>query len=308
MKIVFMGTSDFAVPALESIHSSSHKILQVFTRPPAKANRGHKLHKSPIHEAAENLSLPLSFPTSLKTQEVIDQLKSLEADIIVVAAYGHILRTNILTMYKYGCLNIHPSLLPRWRGAAPIERTILSGDTETALCIMQMDEGLDTGDILLSKTIEISHGETSTSLMEKASKLGGKMIVEALDNYTNLKHTKQSEIGVTYATKLSKTESIINWQDTAETIERMVRGLNPWPGCIFSYNNEQIKILAAEYSNDHHNLTPGTIIDKQMTIACGQGTIKPTILQRQGKKALPIKDFLNGIKITPGTVLYNAEI
>ena len=304
MNLIFMGTSSFAVPALQALYESSHKILKVFTRPPAKAKRGHQIQKSPVHEAAETLKLPVSCPISLKSQEVLDELQALNADIIVVAAYGHILRANILTMYQFGCLNIHPSLLPRWRGAAPIERTILHGDKETALCIMQMDEGLDTGDILLSQKVQIQEQETSITLSRKMSLLGGELIVKVLDHYSNFTPIKQSNIGITYATKLSKEESVINWQDSSEAIARMIMAFNPWPGCYFTYNHEQIKILEADYHSTHeHNAKPGSILDNKMTIACGKGTLTPTILQRPGKKPLTIKDFLNGTKIIPGSIL-----
>jgi len=303
MKIVFMGTSEFAVPALQSLHNSQHQVLGVFTKPPAKALRGHHLQKSPVHEAAESLGLSVYCPTSLKDEDTVNLLKSLEADIIVVAAYGHILRPNVLNMYKHGCLNIHPSLLPRWRGAAPIERTILAGDTETELCIMQMDAGLDTGDILLSKKVLLTGKETSESLMYTMGKLGGQMIVEALDNYKNLTPTKQSEEGLTYAHKLSKDESVIDWHKSAQEIERMIRAFYPWPACSFAYNNEMIKILAAEYSMEQHSEQPGTVLDNKMHIACGTGILQPTILQKPGKKAIPIKDFLNGTKIAPDTIL-----
>jgi methionyl-tRNA formyltransferase len=191
MKVVFMGTSEFAVPALYSIYNSQHKILAVFTKPPAKAFRGYHLRKSPINEASESLGLTVHCPHSLKDEDTLNILRSLQADIIVVAAYGHILRPTVLNMYKYGCINIHPSLLPRWRGAAPIERTILAGDTDTALCIIQMDIGLDTGDILLSQHVQLTGKETSANLTKTMGELGGKMVVKALNNYLelNLKKT-----------------------------------------------------------------------------------------------------------------------
>lgn len=304
MKLVFMGTSEFAVPALEALHKSKHQILRVFTKAPAKAKRGHQLQKSPIHEATELLQLPISYPVSLKSSEVLDDLKSLDADVIVVAAYGHILRKPVLEMYKYGCLNIHPSLLPRWRGAAPIERTILHGDKKTALCIMQMDQGVDTGDILLKQEVEIDNSETSETLMKTMSALGGQMIVKALDELPSLVPIKQLEEGTTYAEKLSKEESIIDWNKSAETIDRMIKAFNPWPGCSFEYDKENIKIIKAEANHSQeHGAKPGTILDKNFTIACGTGTLSPLMLQRPGKKSMHIKDFLNGTKITVGKVL-----
>jgi methionyl-tRNA formyltransferase len=304
MKLVFMGTSEFAVPALEALHSSKHDILRVFTKHPSKSKRGQKLQKSPVHEAAEKLKLPTSTPGNLQSQPTLDELKSLDADIIIVVSYGHILRKKVLEMYKYGCLNIHPSLLPKWRGAAPIERTILSGDRKTALCIMQMDAGVDTGDILISEEVEISKNETSGTLHKKMSSLGSKLIIETLDNYTSLSPIKQSTEGVTYAEKLSKEDSKINWQYSAEKIDRMIRTFNPYPGCTFMLGTEQIKIFEAECRFTlEHGSKPGTILDKNFTIACEVGTLMPSILQRPGKKAMHIKDFLNGIKITPGDIV-----
>lgn len=304
MKLVFMGTSDFAVPALKALHESKHEILRVFTKPASKANRGQKLHKSAVHEAAEALGLDISCPTSLKKPETIEELESLKADIIVVVSYGHILRKNVLEMYKNGCLNIHPSSLPRWRGAAPIERTVLSGDRKTSLCIIKMDEGLDTGDIVLSKDTGVQKNEISKTLSERMAILGAECIVEALDNFKNLIPQKQSEEGVEYAEKISKDEGDINWQDDAEKIDRMVRAFNPWPYCTFLLNGEKIKLLEAECNpSQEHGTKPGKILDARMTISCGKGTLSPLILQRPGKKPVHIKDFLNGVKIKTGESL-----
>lgn len=303
MKVIFMGTSEFAVPALRSIHNSSHKILGVFTKPPARAMRGHHLQKSPVHEAAESLALPVTCPTSLKDEETLNLLRALEADIIVVAAYGNILRPAVLNMYQHGCLNIHPSKLPRWRGAAPIERTILAGDEETELCIIQMDAGLDTGDILLSQKVKLTGHETSRDLTQSMGELGGKMIVKALNDYDNLTPRKQSEDGITYAHKLLKDESLIDWTKSAQDIEKMIRAFSPWPGCSFHYNGESIKILAAQCSSESHQEEAGTVIDNKMNIACKTGILHPTILQKAGKKAVAIKDFLNGTRIPKGTIL-----
>jgi methionyl-tRNA formyltransferase len=304
MKLVFMGTSDFAVPALKLLHESKHKILRVFTKPPSKANRGQKLHKSSVHGSAEELGLDVSFPTSLKNPETIKELESLNADIIIVVSYGHILRKNVLEMCKNGCLNIHPSSLPRWRGAAPIERTVLNGDRSTSLCIIKMDAGLDTGDIIFSKDAVVQRNETSKTLSEKMAKLGAECIVEALDNFKDLTPQKQLEEGVRYAEKISKDEAIINWHDDAEKIDRMIRAFNPWPYCNFLFKGERVKLIEAEsILTQEHGSKPGTVLDNRMTIACGKGTISPLILQKPGKKPVNIKDFLNGAKIKPGEVL-----
>ncbi len=305
MKVIFMGTPDMAVPALQALFDSSHQIVHVYTKPPAKSGRGQKINLSPIHDLANKLNLPVSCPTTLKTQEVVEQLASLNADIIVVAAYGHILPKNILDLCKYGCINIHPSLLPRWRGAAPIERTVLAGDTETAVCIMKMDVGLDTGDILLQQKITLDNQITTEKLYEKLAPIGAKLLIETLDNFENITPIPQSEEGVTYAKKLLKEESTIDWQQSAEQIDRMIRALNPWPGCFFKYKGEMVKVLKAKIINNIVNseLKIGEVIDNQLTINCAQGTLQLLKLQRPGRNPLDLADFLRGSKILPGEIL-----
>ncbi len=305
MKVIFMGTPDMAVPSLQALFDSSHEIVQVYTKPPAKSGRGQKLNISPIHDLANKLNLPVSCPTTLKTEEVAEQLASLKADIIVVAAYGHILPKNILDLCKYGCINIHPSLLPRWRGAAPIERTVLAGDMETAVCIMKMDVGLDTGDILLQQKVVLDSQITTEKLYEKLAPIGAKLLIEALDNFENLTTTPQSEEGITYAKKLLKEESIIDWQQSAEQIDRMIRALNPWPGCFFKYKGEMIKVLKARLVNNTINskFSAGEVIDNQLSINCGQGALQLLKLQRPGRNPLDLADFLRGSKILSGEIL-----
>ncbi len=305
MKVIFMGTAYMAVPVLQSLFNSSHEIVQVYTKSPAKSGRGHRINISPIHELANKLNLPVSCPTTLKTDDVIEQLSSLKADIIVVVAYGHILPKQILNLCKYGCINIHPSLLPRWRGAAPVERTILAGDTETAVCIMKMDIGLDTGDILLQQKVNLDNQITSEELYEKLASIGAELLIKALDSFEELTSITQSKEGVTYAKKLSKEESIIDWQQSAEQIDRMIRGLNPWPGCFFKYKGEMIKVLKAKIINDVINskLKIGEVIDSQFSVNCGQGALQLLRLQKPGRNPLDLSDFLRGNKITSGEVL-----
>ena len=305
MKVIFMGTPDIAVPALQRLFDSSHEIVQVYTKPPAKSGRGQKINVSPIHDLANKLNLPVSCPTSLRTEEAAEQLASWKADIIVVAAYGHILPKKILDLCKYGCINIHPSLLPRWRGAAPIERTILAGDTETAVCIMKMDVGLDTGDILLQQKVDLDNQITTEKLYEKLALVGAKLLLEALDNFEGLTSIPQSKNGVTYAKKLLKEESIIDWQQSAEQIDRMIRALNPWPGCFFEYRGEMIKVLKVKIINNAINskLKIGEVIDNQLSVNCGQGVLQLLKLQRPGRNPLDLADFLRGNKITSGEVL-----
>lgn len=308
MKVIFMGTSKFAVPALNAISNSGHELVAVFTKQPKKAGRDYQIHKSFVHIAAERIGTKIYTPKNLKSEDIRTEIKNLEADAIVVAAYGHILPVPILEIPRYGCINIHPSLLPRWRGAAPIERTILAGDEETAVCIMHMDAGLDTGDILSCKKVSVSERETSESLTATLAKLGSEMLVEVLNNINSFTPIKQSSDGVTYADKLAKIEAEISWGLSAEKIGRMVRALNPWPGCYFNFDNEHIKVceatLGEEKEQNKAQNVPGTLLDKDFNVRCGDGSVLKLLkLQRPGKKILSAKDLLNGLRLKPGSIL-----
>lgn len=303
MKIIFMGTSDFAVPTLEALHKSKHEVIAVVSRPPAEAGRGQKITLSPVQKYAEDLGLKVLYPKSLRKEEAQKEIKDLGADIIVVAAYGNILPKEVLEICRYGCLNIHPSTLPRWRGAAPVERTILAGDTRTSVCIMQMDEGLDTGDILMQQDLAVGNKETSESLRKITAEMGAKLLLETLDNLSSLKPQKQQDVGVTYADKLQKEEGEINWHDPVEVIDRKIRAFYPWPGSFFEYKGEQIKIIEASCVKKQVSEKPGTVVDDQMTIACRGGVVQPAFLQRPGKKSMSLREFLNGFKIAKGVVL-----
>jgi methionyl-tRNA formyltransferase len=304
MKVIFMGTPEFSVPTLQAIFDSSHKVVQVYTKPPSKSGRGHNINISPVHNLANILNIPVAHPNTLKDEKVIESLASLKADIIVVAAYGHILPKAVLELCPYGCINVHPSLLPRWRGAAPIERTVLAGDSETGVCIMKMDSGLDTGDILLTERVSIDNHITTVELYKKLAAIGALLTVKVLDNYQNIIPKPQSENGITYAKKLSKEESIINWQQSANEIDRMIRALNPWPGCFFRYQGELVKILEARViSETSCNSSSGTIINDKLHIQCKQGILQPLKLQKPGRNILELLDFLRGNKIEAGTIL-----
>lgn len=298
-----MGTSEFAVPALQALNRSDHQIVAVFTKEPQKSGRGHKVHKSCVHLESEKINVPIFTPRTLKSSEIVNQITDLAPDIIVVTSYGHIIPQSILDIPKHGCLNIHPSLLPRWRGAAPIERTILAGDDETAVCIMKMDAGLDTGDILAQKYVPIELHIDADKLTKQLAEIGAGMLIDVINNIESITPIKQSEDGVTYAHKLTKEEVIINWHDSAAKIDRMIRAFNPWPGCFFTYNGEKIKIIEASFDNAQECNAPGTVLDKSFTICCGEGVLRPIKLQRAGKNALQVKDFLNGMHIKPGTIL-----
>ena len=305
MKIVFMGTPTFALPTLKKIvEQSSHEVVCVYSQPPRPAGRGHKLQNSIIHEYALSQNIEIRTPKTLRNTEIQQKFADLKADIAIVIAYGLILPKEILKAYPKGCLNIHPSLLPRWRGAAPIQRTIMSGDTKTGVAIMQMDEGLDTGDVVAFEKYDIKQGTTSGMLHDIMSEKGAELLVKTLDEIEkgNLTRTKQSEIGVTYADKISKAEAEINWNDSAQDIYNNIMGLSPYPAAFFMHNNEKYKILNAEYDLELSGKA-GEILDDKLTIACKDGTIKPTLIQRQGKKAMAINEFLKGNKIAKGTIL-----
>ncbi len=290
-----MGTADFAVPALQKLIDSAHEIAAVYTAPPKPAGRGKNLRKSPVHELAESHNLPVQTPASLKNETLP------ECDLAVVAAYGILLPKSVLQAPKFGCINIHPSLLPRWRGAAPIQRTIMAGDKETGVCIMQMDEGLDTGAILAMEKLPLAQKITAGELHDICAEQGAEMILRVIDDIENFKPTAQSEQGATYAKKITGEDEKISWTKTAREIECQIRGLNPSPGAYFEYGDEKIRVLAADITNETGK--PGTVLDDKLTIACGSGALKITALQRPGKRAMTAQEFLNGYKIAKAKVL-----
>jgi methionyl-tRNA formyltransferase len=305
MKIIFMGTPEFAVPVLNALLNSEHQVVAVYTRAPKEAGRGQKLAKSPIHLLAEEADLTVMTPTTLKTEEEIAKVKSFGADIIVVAAYGMILQPPVLEACPYGCINIHPSSLPRWRGASPIQRSVMAGDKTSEVCIMKMDEGLDTGDVILRRGVIIGESKTVSELAIEMAELGGELLLEALDLIASSKaiYTPQHEEGLVYAHKLTKEDEIINWDKSAELVNCQIRALSPKPGAYFIYNNEIVKIITANYTTEGHNAMPGTVIDNELTIACGEGVLKPTLLQRAGKKMIYTDAFLRGFPIKKGAIL-----
>jgi methionyl-tRNA formyltransferase len=297
MNIIFMGTPLFALPALKAIlESKNHRISSVFSQRPKARGRGMKVTESPVHEFASKHDIPVYTPSTLRNEDADKLIKSIEADIIVVAAYGFIIPKNILEAKKYGCLNIHPSDLPKYRGAAPLQRTIINGESETAVCIMQMDEGLDTGDILAEEKFLLSKKITFAELHDNTSKLGAQMLMHVLDNIENIKAVKQSTTGVLYAHKLSKEESKIDWNETAFAIDCKIRGMNPWPGVYFTYQNKKIKIIEAEYIDIDHKYDPGIILDNSsfFEISCSKGILRIILLQPEGKRIMSAKDYLLG--------------
>ena len=298
MRVIFMGTPEFSVPVLEALVGAGHEIAAVYCQPPRPAGRGQKDRPTPVHASARALGLDVRHPTSLKSDAEAAAFAALDADIAVVVAYGLILQQRVLDAPRKGCLNIHASLLPRWRGAAPIHRAILSGDAETGVCIMQMEAGLDTGPVLLRAATPIGAEETTGELHDRLSALGARTIVEALATLDSLTPVPQPEEGVTYAAKIDKAEAAIDWSRPAADLIRQINGLSPFPGAWVTWNGERLKLLAARAASGQG--TPGTMLDDALTIACGTGALQLTRLQRAGKAAQPAADFLRGNALSKG--------
>ena len=289
MKIVFMGTPDFAVPVLDAL-ARAHQILAVYTQPPRPAGRGKADRPSPVHTRAVELGLPVHHPVTLKSPGDQAEFAALGADIAVVVAYGLILPQAILNAPRLGCLNIHASLLPRWRGAAPIHRAILAGDTETGICIMQMAAGLDTGPVLLRETTPIGPEDTTADLHDRLAAMGARMICDVITKLP-MAAESQSDQGISYATKIAKSESRIDWTQPATQIDRLIRGLSPFPGAWCDIGGERVKFLRSRLAQGQGQ--PGQRLHG-LTIACGSGAIEVTLAQREGKRPMVAADFLNG--------------
>ena len=301
LKIIFAGTPDFAAKHLQALLNSPHQVIGVFTQPDKPAGRGNKLTASPVKQLALQNNLPVYQPISLKDSANQQIIADLNADIMIVVAYGLILPQTVLDMPKYGCLNVHGSLLPRWRGAAPIQRACWAGDTETGITIMQMDVGLDTGDMLYKEKCHIEDDDTSATLYNKLAQIGPDALLKTLKLIIEgkAKPEKQNESQVTYATKLSKQEAKLDWNLTATQLERCIRAFNPWPVSYFEINGELIKVWQANVISETTDKTPGTILqaDKSgIQIATQDGVINMTLLQPAGKKPMSAQDFLNSRK------------
>lgn len=294
MKIVFMGTPDFAVKALEAL-AARHEVVCVYTREPQEAGRGKKLTKSPVHEFAEAHGILVRTPKTLRSAEAQAELKALQADISVVAAYGLILPQAVIEAFPLGCINIHGSLLPRWRGAAPIQRAIEAGDNESGITIMKVVEKLDAGDMLLKGSVPITAEITGEMLHDAMAGLGAELIVKALDNWQNLHAEPQDERLVTYAAKIDKAESRLDFSMPAEVLERKIRAFNPYPAVYFEYGGERYKILRAKVVDETGEA--GAILDGagRLVIACGDKALEVTEIQRQGKKKMPTEELLRGM-------------
>lgn len=305
LRLVFMGTPDFSVPCLQALIDAGHDVVAVYSQPPRPAGRGHKERPSPVHRAAETHGIEVRTPKSLKGSKEQDEFRALKADIAIVVAYGLILPQAILDAPRLGCVNVHASLLPRWRGAAPIQRAIVAGDKETGVTIMQMEAGLDTGPMLARATVPITATTTAQELHDRLSELGAELLVKTLPALAAgaITPEPQPDHGVTYAHKLEKHEGRIDWSRPARELDRLIRGFTPWPGAFFMLNGEQVKLLAAELVEDAPGAQPGTVLDDRLTIACGQGALRIRRLQRPGRKPLDADAFLRGVPLKAGTRL-----
>lgn len=310
MRLVFAGTPDFAASALRAILGTHHTVVGVYSQPDRPAGRGRKLQPSPVKQVALDNEIPVFQPENLKSPEAQQELANLRPDVMIVAAYGLILPEPVLKTPTHGCLNIHASLLPRWRGAAPIQRAIAAGDRETGITIMQMDKGLDTGAMLLKSRTAIEASDTGGSLHDRLAELGGDAIVEALNRLENseLVGEIQNDEDACYAHKLSKEEGHIDWSQDALTIERLVRAFNPWPGTYTDLEEQRLRIHEARATEEQSQKPAGTVIRREregIDIACGNGILRITRLQLPGSRAQTVNDLINGGKqlLLPGQEL-----
>ncbi|SHM48500.1 methionyl-tRNA formyltransferase [Roseovarius litoreus] len=305
MRVIFMGTPDFSVPVLEALVAAGHEVAAVYCQPPRPAGRGKKDRPTPVQARAEEMGLEVRHPVSLKGADEQADFAALGADVAVVVAYGLILPQAILDAPKRGCLNIHASLLPRWRGAAPIHRAIMAGDARTGVCIMQMEAGLDTGPVLLRRETEIGQTETTGALHDRLSRMGAEAIIEALARLDDLTPEPQPDEGVTYAAKIDKSEARVDWSRPSRQVDRLIRGLSPFPGAWCEHRGERIKLLASELAEGAGR--PGEVLEAAgggaLRVACGEGAVRLLRLQRAGRGAQDAETFLRGLPLAPGEML-----
>ncbi|MBY5977326.1 methionyl-tRNA formyltransferase [Phaeobacter italicus] len=301
MRIVFMGTPDFSVPVLDALVADGHEIAAVYCQPPRPAGRGKKDRPTPVHARATELGLEVRHPVSLKGADQQAEFAALAADVAVVVAYGLILPQAVLDAPHHGCLNIHASLLPRWRGAAPIHRAIMAGDAETGVCIMQMEAGLDTGPVLMREATAIGSEETTAQLHDRLSDMGAALVVQALRRLPELTADVQPEEGVTYAHKIDKAEARVDWARPAAEVDRQIRGLSPFPGAWCEIDGQRVKLLASRLTEGTG--PAGVVLDDSLRVACGDGAVELLRLQRAGKGAQDREIFLNGFPVGAGTQL-----
>jgi len=300
LRLIFMGTPDFSVPTLLELVAHGHEIAAVYTRAPKPGGRrGLQLQPTPVEEAARKLGVPVLTPKTLKTPEALEEFRAFDADAAVVVAYGMILPQAILDAPKLGCYNLHASLLPRWRGAAPINRAIMAGDAESGVMVMKMDVGLDTGDVAMAERIAITDDMTARDLHDRLSRLGADLMVRAMAALERggLQLRKQSDDGVTYAAKIEKVEARIDWTKPARAVLRHIHGLSPFPGAWAELENARVKILRCELAKGSG--VPGEVLDDLLTVACGDGAIRIIELQREGKARMQAAEFLRGVPVKP---------
>jgi len=300
MRIAFMGTPDFAVPTLDALASAGHDIAAVYTQPPRRAGRGKAMQPSPVQKRAEALGIEVRSPLTLRDADEQAAFAALRLDAAVVAAYGLILPVPVLEAPRLGCLNVHGSLLPRWRGAAPVQRAILAGDRETGIGIMQMEKGLDTGPVRLEGRVRVDN-KTAGALTDELAALGAKLMVQVLARPEAYPPVTQPEEGITYAAKIDKAEAKIDFSQSAERVECQIRAFNPAPGAFFEHEGERLQILAAAIEDGAGR--PGEVLDETLRIACGNGAIRPLMVKRAGRGAMPAPELLRGFAIPKGSVL-----
>jgi len=298
LRLIFMGTPDFAVPALDAIVAAGHRIAAVYTRAPRPSGRGQAERPSPVHARALALGLPVRTPATLRDPAAQAEFAALGADAAVVVAYGLILPQPVLDAPRHGCLNIHASLLPRWRGAAPIQRAIMAGDAETGVSIMRMEAGLDTGPVALAEAVPIGPGDTAGDLHDRLAALGARLVVEALARLPGLAFVPQPEAGATYAAKIDKAEARVDWTRPAPEVDRLIRALSPFPGAWTEIGGERVKLLASRLADGQG--APGEVLDAAPTVACGTGAVRLLRLQRAGRGAQEAEAFLRGFPLAPG--------
>ena len=305
LRLAFMGSPDFALPTLEALIAAGHHLACVYTQPPRPAQRGHKERPSPVHAAAAARAIEVRTPKSLKDKAEIAAFQALKLDAAVVVAYGLILPKAVIAAPRFGCLNVHASLLPRWRGAAPIQRAILAGDAETGVSIMKIDEGLDTGPVLLAERVAIGPETTAAALHDRLAETGARLMVAGLAGLAQgaLQATPQAEAGASHAPKLSRDEGRLDWRLPAAELERRVRAFDPWPGAWFEHSGQRIKVLAAKTVESAVDARPGTVIDEALGVACGEGALRLLRVQRQDRAAQPAAAFLRGFPLPQGTML-----
>lgn len=307
-KLVFMGTPDFAVPALQAVHAAGHDIALVVTQPDRPKGRGRKVEPPPVKKASEKLGLAVTQPDNLRSETAKQLLQAADADFFIVVAFGHLLRESVLKMPKRGCINVHASLLPRYRGPAPIQWAVINGDTETGVTTMLMDKGLDTGDMLMAAREPIGPSDTAGSLHDRLAQQGADLLVQTLAAFADgtIRRTPQDHSAATYAPLLKKTDGLIDWKKPAAKIEPFIRGMSPWPGAFTFWKNTRLKIYRSEIEASADDALPGTVLNSRpnrLIVSTGDGALSILELQSASGSRLPVSEFLRGFRIAPGELL-----